>query len=111
MAQQTKLNTLAIVSLVLAIISVPALACFGCGGLVFGVAAVITGVIARRRIAASDGMETGNGLALAGVIIGAIGAVLGLLFGLSMLLIPSMTLLGPGIQELFENITGQLGVQ
>ena len=84
MAQQTKLNTLAIVSLVLAIISVPALACFGCGGLVFGVA---------------------------GVIVGAIGAVLGLLFGLSMLLIPSMTLLGPGIQELFENITGQLGVQ
>jgi hypothetical protein len=38
------------------------------------------GVTARRRIAASAGAETGDGVALAGVILSAIGLALGLAF-------------------------------
>ena len=111
MAQETKTNTLAIVSLILGIISVPALGCFGCGGLVFGVAAFITGLVARRRIAESQGAETGKGLALVGIILGAIGALVGLFFGLALIVMPGMTLLGPGVQELFDDIVRQLGAQ
>jgi hypothetical protein len=109
MDQTTKTSTRAIVSLILAIVAWPSIACFGCGGIVFGLAAVLVGVSARRQITASDGMETGEGLARAGVIIGAIAAVLGLLFGLGMLIIPGLTLVGPGIQEFFEEIVQQLG--
>ena len=109
MDQTTKTSTRAIVSLILAIVALPAISCFGCGGIVFGVAAVLVGISARRQIAASDGMETGDGLARAGIIIGAIAGVLGLLFGLAMLIIPGMTIAGPGIQEFFEEIVQQLG--
>jgi hypothetical protein len=43
------------------------------------IAAVITGTIGRKEIAASNGAETGDGLATAGVIMGWIGIGLGLL--------------------------------
>ena len=111
MAQQTKLNTLALVSLVLAIVALPAVACAGCGAVALGIAAIVIGLMARRRIAASGGMETGSGLAIAGVIIGALAALLGLLFGLVMLQILGMALHDPDLQRLFENYTRQLGVQ
>ncbi len=111
MAQETKTNTLAIVSLVLGIISLPGLVCYGCGGVAFGIAALVTGFIARRRIRDSDGMETGQGLALAGIILGATGAVLGLLLGASIVGIAGLTMVGPGIQEMFEDISRELGVQ
>ena len=70
-----KTNTLAIVSL-----------CTGILGLVFcgfclaipSIAAVVTGVMGRNQIRASNGLETGDGLALGGLITGAIGIVLSL---------------------------------
>jgi hypothetical protein len=53
-------NTLAVISLVLAF--------------VFSPAALVTGIIARRQIARSG--EEGSGLALAGIILGALGTAL-----------------------------------
>jgi uncharacterized membrane protein YfcA len=44
-----------------------------CGGLLFGAAAIILGVLGRKR-------ENSKGLALAGIILGAVGAVTGTIF-------------------------------
>jgi hypothetical protein len=106
--ETTKTNTLAIVSLLLSLVALPGLVCYGCGAIAFGIAAVVVGVVARRAIAASGGAETGQGLALAGVIIGAIAAGLGLLFGIAMLAIGSLSVLGPEVEELFRQIAGSL---
>src|SRR4051794_35455104 len=61
-----KTNTLAIISLVASLVWV-------CG--LGSIAAVITGFMARKQIRQSGGRETGDGLALAGIIIGCIGVV------------------------------------
>jgi hypothetical protein len=71
--QQT--SPLAIVSLVLGILSVPC-----CTFLVLGIAAVVTGVIARRQIDASQGRLKGNGMAMAGVVLGALAIVISLVY-------------------------------
>ena len=102
-------STKAVVSLILGIASVPAISCFGCGGIILGIAALIVGLRARREIADSGGAETGDGLALAGVIIGVIAAILGLLFGIGILVIPSVAAVGGGIQEFFEDMVRELG--
>jgi hypothetical protein len=59
----------AIASLVCGIISLFIL------GPILGVVAIVLGVMARKEIAADPGLE-GEGMALAGIITGAIGAVL-----------------------------------
>lgn len=66
-----KTNTLAIVSLVTSIIGV----C--CGFL--SIAGIVCGVLARNQIKASNGLESGDGLALAGIIIGGVTLVLSIL--------------------------------
>ncbi len=67
-------ETLATLSLCLSIVGVLFMCCWiGAAGTIAG---VITGVIARKKIAESNGMLTGDGLALAGIIVGAIGTVL-----------------------------------
>lgn len=50
---------------------------FFCLPIVFGPAAIHEGTKARKAIAQSGGMLTGDGLALAGVILGAIGLIVG----------------------------------
>jgi hypothetical protein len=50
-----------------------------CGFGLVGIAAVILGVKARREIQSSGGAQQGDGLALGGIITGAIAIVLGLL--------------------------------
>jgi|GEM_PF-1821236 len=62
-------NAWAIVSLVASILSW--LGLFGIGGIV----GIIAGLIARSEIVNSHGTQTGDGLALAGIIIGAINLV------------------------------------
>ncbi|MFO0593837.1 MAG: DUF4190 domain-containing protein [Myxococcaceae bacterium] len=62
-------NPLAIVSLVLGI-----LCCFP-----FSIGAVITGVIAQQQIAASNGRQGGQGLAIAGIALGSLAIVLNIL--------------------------------
>jgi hypothetical protein len=48
-----------------------------CTLFVLSIAAIATGVIGRRQIAASGGTQKGDGLAKAGFILGIIGVVLG----------------------------------
>jgi Domain of unknown function (DUF4190) len=64
-------NTLAIISLVASILSwvlVP---------IVGGIVGVVTGFMARNQIRESNGQQTGDGLALTGIIVGAINLVVG----------------------------------
>jgi hypothetical protein len=67
----TKTNTMALVSLIAGILGLTFFPFLG------SIAAVITGNIGRKEIAASAGAETGGGMALAGVIMGWIGVGLG----------------------------------
>ncbi len=67
-----KTNTLAIVALVTGILGL----CCG----ILSVPALITGVMGRNQIKASNGLEKGDGMALAGVILGAVGLVLWALY-------------------------------
>ncbi len=69
--QPQKNAPLAIVSLVLGIVGVPCCTLF-----VFGIAAVVTGFLARRQIDASQGALKGGGMAMAGLVLGAVTIVL-----------------------------------
>ncbi len=64
-------SPLAIVSLVLGILALPC-----CTFFVLGVGAVVTGFVARRQIAESQGRYKGAGMAMAGMVLGAIAIVL-----------------------------------
>jgi hypothetical protein len=63
-------------ALAIGLISVPAACCSGIVGLV-GIVAVVLGVQARREIAASARQQTGDGLAITGIVAGLSGALLG----------------------------------
>lgn len=67
-------NTNAIISLVLGILGIA-----GSCGCLTGIPAIFLGRTAKREIEASDGLETGGGLATAGVVLGIISTVLMLL--------------------------------
>jgi hypothetical protein len=73
---------MAVAALVLGIISIPGICCYGIVGLGAGITAVILGRISLRKITASGGMIGGRGLAQAGWICGLVGAILGGLYGL-----------------------------
>lgn len=74
----TSTNTLALLSLIFGIVSIPTSLCYGCG-IIFAIVAIVTGFIARSQIKQSAGGQTGDGLALGGLIIGAIVTVLAIL--------------------------------
>ena len=63
-------------SLVLGIVSLVSSMCYM--GFIFGIPAVILGVLSRREIARSSGALGGQGVALGGIITGAFGAVVSL---------------------------------
>lgn len=79
-----------------------------CTGFIFAagcVAGVITGHIARSQIRAGGGAQTGQGMALAGLVLGWIGV--GLLIVavcLGLMVIVVLALLGPAIGNVFSNI-------
>ena len=77
--QQEGSKVLAIVSMILGIISVITCCCYG-GGLPFGIAAIITGIISKKK------NQPGGGMALAGIITGAVGTLMGVI-GLIMIII------------------------
>jgi hypothetical protein len=68
--QPAQTNSNATISIILGVLSI-----FLCG-IFTGVPAIILGLKSRKEIAASDGRQTGDGIALGGVITGAIGTVI-----------------------------------
>lgn len=70
-----KSNVLAIVSLVTGILGV-----LCCGSAVFSVAALVCGFLGRKQIEESAGTQKGSGMALAGLILGAVGVVLAVIY-------------------------------
>lgn len=75
-------NTLAIVSLVLGILSIPC-----CGFILFGIAALVTGFMAKGKADQNPNEYGGRGLALGGMIIGAITIVIGIIVNIVYLFI------------------------
>lgn len=75
-APTPKSNGLGIAAMVVSIVGMLGVSCYGLGGLIGGVGAVL-GHIARRQI--RERGESGDGMALAGIIIGWIALGLGLL--------------------------------
>lgn len=67
-------QTLAIVSLVLGILSIPC-----CGFIIFGIAALVTGFMAKNKADQNPNEYGGRGLALGGMILGGITIVLGII--------------------------------
>lgn len=55
--------------------------CFALFGL-GGIASIVLGVQARREIAASGGMQSGEGLAISGIVTGVVAVLVGVAFGL-----------------------------
>ena len=68
-------SPLAIVSLVLGIVGF-----LCCGLFLFSVGALITGFLARKQIAESQGRLKGAGMATAGLILGAVAIVVGIIY-------------------------------
>jgi hypothetical protein len=70
-----KRSTLAVVSLICGVVGMIA-TCF-CGlGVAVGIAGIVTGFLARREIARSDGRVSGAGFALGGIIAGALSVLI-----------------------------------
>lgn len=73
---QLKRNGMSVASLVLGIIGVV----FSCWtvGIIPGIISLILGIVAKRRIRRSQGTQSGDGMALAGIILGIIAIILGI---------------------------------
>jgi len=99
-----KTSGLAIASLILGIVGLLGLACYG-AGVIPAVAALITGVIARRRIRENPTAYQGAGLALAGTILGGIPVALS---ALACVIIVMLTLLGGEVSQVFSQISSGL---
>ncbi|MCC5952007.1 MAG: DUF4190 domain-containing protein [Acidimicrobiia bacterium] len=87
-------NTNAVWSLVLGIVSIVMCPLTGLVGIPLGVSA-------RRKIRESNGQETGDGLALAGIITSVVGVVV---IGLFVMLIAAVTFLGESAEQRFEPV-------
>lgn len=119
--QSSPRNILAIIGLILGILSILSVGLCCCvlpftytvpianniGGIVMGIAALVMGIIARKQIKTTGGPASQEKLANAALILGIIGTVLGLL-GILMAVIVNLTILGPQINELFEDLLQQI---
>jgi hypothetical protein len=76
---------MAIASLIVGIAAFFGLCCYGIGGVILGVTALVLGRVSLGRIKAAGGMVGGAGLANAGWICGLVAAVLGGIIGLAYL--------------------------
>ena len=75
-AMPPKNDTQAVTALVLGILAFPLMCICGIFSIPCSVGAIVLGIVSRRKIAASNGQFTGDGLALAGLILGSIAAAL-----------------------------------
>jgi hypothetical protein len=82
-------NTLSIISLVLGILSIPC-----CGFVIFGIAAAVTGFLAKKKADQNPELYGGRGMALAGMIIGIITAVIGLILTVLQIFFGALNSLG-----------------
>lgn len=76
----------AVLSIVYGVCAFAAIYLFPVGGLVLGIPSITTGVHARREIAASKGAQTGDSLAVIGLMIGG-GAIVTVLLSWAMELV------------------------
>jgi len=88
-------STLAIISLIAGIVSFILLPFLG------GIAAIITGGLAKKEIREGAGRFTGEGMATAGQVLGWINVVL---IVIPLCIIVILALLGPSIGNIFSNI-------
>jgi hypothetical protein len=79
MAPTSRTNGMSIASMVIALVGLLTFWCYGVPGIVFGAVGAIMGHVAKRQIA--ERSEQGGGMALAGIIIGWISVLLGLIAG------------------------------
>lgn len=102
--QLSQTNGLAIASLVIGAISLPMAWCYGIG-IPLGIVALVIGLIALRQIRSNPIPTKGEGLAIAGAILGgaaiAVGVLIILAFG-------TLILAGPQIGEVFSEINENL---
>jgi hypothetical protein len=85
----------AIVSLVFGIVSIFPLPIIG------AIVALITGYSARKDIRESQGMKTGDGMAITGIVLGYVGMVP----AVAVCVIVTLALMGPAIGKIFSGIT------
>ena len=65
-------NQKALAAMIVGIVGVPfAFCCFPIG-LVLGIVALVLGIFSRREVDASGGTQSGSGMALAGIVLGAL---------------------------------------
>ena len=79
-AAAPRTDGMAIAALVVGIVAVPGIFCYGILAVILGAVAIFLGLRARRQIKASGGAVGGYGLAQAGWIIGLCAAILGALY-------------------------------
>jgi hypothetical protein len=113
--QVNKTNNWAIISLLLGIVGLLGTCCGGvvfpplaCVAILPAILAVVLGFIARREIKESMGTQTGEGLALAGIILGGLMVAL---FVLGCFVVMVLALTSESISEIFENISATLEAQ
>ena len=75
MAAGPRTNGLAIASMVVSLVALLSVVCYGVGGIVIGAVGAILGHVGKRQIA--QRAEQGGGMALTGIIVGWISVVLG----------------------------------
>jgi len=110
-----KTNTLAIIGLILGIISVLMILTSCCVlplfnsivGLIFGIAALILGLMAKKQIKEQGSSQSQAKMANAAFILGIVGIVIGLI-GLVLAIITKLVLSGPAIEQIFQDIVEQL---
>jgi len=85
---QQNQNTFGLLSMIFGIISIPLACCYGFGAL-FGIAGVVLGVTGMRK--ASAGQASNRGMAIAGLVCGAVGIILGLVWLIVIIASPSTT--------------------
>ena len=91
MTTHSKTNNLAIVSIILGSLSLPAtFFVFLIAGALFGIVSLVTGIFAYIQINKSDNKEKGKGLALVGMILGSISIAI-LLFSAFMTVLFTLT--------------------
>ena len=116
-----KNNTMSLVSLISGVVGIlsscvgpfvvtfflPVLAifCVG-GGALLGVASLVTGIIGTSQVSKSAGAEKGKGMAITGIVLGAINIIIPC--ALVMLMPALAIILGPAIGDVFSQINSNL---